>query len=143
MTPQEALRILMRERPCAHESADTTLGNGEVWARCCDCDQTFQQAHWERARAAAAEFDTANDVLATALAEMERLTRHLSLEVAASRQMQTENARFRAAALHAKNLLLAWNTDGCADSNAHAHLHEETFELAVELVQLVYGKTGA
>jgi ribosomal protein L37AE/L43A len=55
-----SIRIrLNRTRPCPHENADTRLGNGEIWAKCEDCGDTFQQANWDAARQRAKEHDEA------------------------------------------------------------------------------------
>lgn len=54
---------MVRTRPCAHENADTSLGNGQVWAKCEDCGQTFQQANWDAAKARAKEHDAAIEQL--------------------------------------------------------------------------------
>ena len=50
MTKAEALRIVGKECPCPHETADTRLGNGQIWAKCEDCGATFQQEDWPRHR---------------------------------------------------------------------------------------------
>lgn len=55
-----SIRIrLNRTRPCPHENADTRLGNGEIWAKCEDCGETFQQANWDAHRQRAKEQDEA------------------------------------------------------------------------------------
>ncbi|RTL07729.1 hypothetical protein EKK58_00885 [Candidatus Dependentiae bacterium] len=63
MTKDQAIRIVSRQTPCAHENADTRLGNGQIWAKCDDCGATFEQAHWDDARQAAKQFQIAIDVL--------------------------------------------------------------------------------
>mgnify|MGYP003552782935 CR=1 FL=1 len=68
MDTKEALRIVSRQGPCPHDNADTTLGNGKVWAKCEDCGVTFPQEYWENAREAAKRFDDALEVISTAIA---------------------------------------------------------------------------
>lgn len=63
---EKALRIVSRQAPCAHDNADTSLGNGKVWAACSDCGATFPQDRWAHARSAAKEFEDALATLTTA-----------------------------------------------------------------------------
>lgn len=63
MNKSEAQKFLARYRPCAHENADTRLGNGKIWARCEDCGETFLQENWDKARETVAQFDKALEVV--------------------------------------------------------------------------------
>ena len=67
MDIKEALRVVSRQGPCPHDNADTTLGNGRVWAKCEDCGVTFPQEYWENARAAAKSFDDALEIITAAM----------------------------------------------------------------------------
>lgn len=58
-----ALAFLGRYTPCAHENANTSLGNDKVWAKCEDCGATFQQDHWAKIRVACLDFKRALDTL--------------------------------------------------------------------------------
>lgn len=49
--------------PCAHENADTSLGNGKIWAKCEDCGDTFQQERWDTYRQNAERHQEALDAL--------------------------------------------------------------------------------
>ena len=59
MNTDEAFRVIQRQAPCPHDSTDTSLGNGKIWAKCHDCGATFQQDGLMRARDAARRFDDA------------------------------------------------------------------------------------
>lgn len=67
MDTEKALRVVSRQAPCPHDNADTTLGNGKVWARCEDCGVTFPQEYWENAKAAAKSFDDAIETIRNAM----------------------------------------------------------------------------
>jgi ribosomal protein L37AE/L43A len=61
----EAIRkAIGRLRPCEHDNADTSLGNGKIWAKCEDCGHTFDRANWDSYKKSAMEFDNAFDLLA-------------------------------------------------------------------------------
>jgi hypothetical protein len=59
MNTEEAFKAIQRQAPCPHDSTDTSLGNGKVWAKCYDCGVTFPQDGLMRARDAAQRFDDA------------------------------------------------------------------------------------
>jgi hypothetical protein len=63
MTPKEALEYLTRYAPCAHEDADTSCGNGKIWAKCDNCDAIFLQENWDNIRSAATQYWKAIDRL--------------------------------------------------------------------------------
>ena len=64
-----ALRVVSRQAPCPHDSADTNLGNGKIWAKCEDCGATFSQNQWQRAREFAKQFDDALETLSALAAQ--------------------------------------------------------------------------
>jgi ribosomal protein L37AE/L43A len=59
MTGKQALSEISKYGPCPHDNADTSLGNGKIWAKCDSCGETFAQENWQRARDAAQRFDDA------------------------------------------------------------------------------------
>ena len=63
MTKAEALHLLQKYSPCRHDNSDTSIGDGRTWAKCEDCNLTFKQENWHRARVASEAFDEAICVL--------------------------------------------------------------------------------
>ena len=63
MTKKDAIRILARYAPCAHENHRTDLGNGLIWARCEDCQLEFQRERLPDIRKAARLFAEAIDAI--------------------------------------------------------------------------------
>ena len=59
MTKDEAFQVIQRRAPCPHDSTDTSVGNGIVWAKCYDCGEIYRQDGLMRARDAAKRFDDA------------------------------------------------------------------------------------
>ena len=66
MNTEQALRVVMRQMPCPHETLDTRLGDGTTWARCEDCGATIAREDLPAIRKRAREFETAIDVLRAA-----------------------------------------------------------------------------
>lgn len=71
MKLENAFGIISKQSPCPHDNADTSLGNGKVWARCEDCGATFPQDKWERSRDAAKDFDDAMIAIRSAVSNVE------------------------------------------------------------------------
>lgn len=63
MTPERALKVMMRQAPCLHETLDTRIGDGTTWARCEDCGRTVERARLADMLKRANEFYTAIEVL--------------------------------------------------------------------------------
>lgn len=63
MTVGDALHLVSRYAPCAHDDSDTNLGSGAHWARCHDCGSTFSQEAWDDYREAEKKFGEAMLVL--------------------------------------------------------------------------------
>jgi hypothetical protein len=54
---EKSVGRLNKTAPCPHDSLDTRLGSGKVWARCEDCGETIEQKNIETYRQRAAEHE--------------------------------------------------------------------------------------
>ncbi|MBT1077067.1 hypothetical protein [Geobacter grbiciae] len=59
----EAIKVISHHCPCPHDNYDTRFGDGQTWAICEDCGETFQTANLQRHQKLAKDFEEAMDCL--------------------------------------------------------------------------------
>lgn len=59
MTGKQALAEIGKYKPCPHDNANTNIGTGNIWAKCDDCGEIFEQERWGNARLDAQKFEDA------------------------------------------------------------------------------------
>lgn len=93
MTREDARIVLGRYRPCEHENADTSLGDGKTWAKCENCGATFQQSNWQKARDAAVEFDRALETLVEGEGKLTAYSKEIGMDFLLSVDQLVESHR--------------------------------------------------